>query len=352
MRRSVGVTISAVIVFVGCGLTLLQAIATGFSSFMLGQLREQPAFLGPILVFQIIFLLGLSGWGIATGVGLIRLRNWARISMLVFSALLAILTLLPAIVFLIVQLPVPTNAADAELTARIMNITRLVMVGVFWALAALGAWWLYFFSKKSTREQFAGGSSAAAPAVASGIQFDVPPPMRRLGRPVSITVIAVLLILPACFAPLSFIEMRFLFPSQGLPFLFFGHFVTGSMGIVLMLALLLSQAVAGAGLLKLKPWARILAIWVEAFTFLNMAASFGLPGGRARFGEWMNSLMASEFDRFKLPAQVDMRPILEMSSKFAIWGTVFWMPIFAVIIWFLVKEKEAFYRPKESASVV
>ncbi|HKS81900.1 MAG TPA: hypothetical protein VJR23_10390 [Candidatus Acidoferrales bacterium] len=355
MRRSVGVTISAVIVFVGCGLVLLQALGTAFAAFALTSMQQEPSFLGPILIFEVIFLVGLAGWGIATGVGLIRLRNWARISMIVFSVLLVICTLVPALLFMFVPLPIPSNAKDPEMMARIMTMMRVVIEGFGLGLAALGIWWLYFFAKQSTRAQFAGGSygaASAAPAVASGLQFDVPPPMRRLGRPVSITVIAVLLIIPACFAPLSLIEMRVVFPGQQLPFMFFGIFVTGSIGVALFLALMVAQAIAGVGLLKLRPWARILAIWLEAYTLLNMVATFALPSGRARFDEWMNSLMASEFNRIKVPAQIDMKPMLAMISKSAVWGVVIWLPVFAVIIWFLVKEKEAFYRPKQGGAPI
>lgn len=352
MRRSAGVTISAVIVFVGCGLVLLQALGTAFGAAMLTQMRQEPSFLAPILIIEIIFLAGLAGWGIATGVGLIRLRNWARISMLVFSVLLVFMTLLPAILFLFLPLPAPPDAKDPEMAARIMTMMRVAIVGLELAFAALGGWWLYFFTKKSTRAQFAGGSYAAAPAAPSAIQFDLPPPMRRLGRPVSITVIAVLLIIPACFAPLSLIEMRVLFPGQQIPFMFFGVFLTGSIGAALMVALLMTQLIAGIGLLRLRPWARLLAIWVEAFSLLNMIVSFAQPGARARLGEWVNSLLASEVDRIKVPAQIDLKPTFEMISKSTMLGVVIWLPVFAVIIWFLVKEKEAFYRPKQGGAAI
>jgi hypothetical protein len=48
------------------------------------------------------FIIPLAAWGLATGIGLTRAWRWARISMLVFGVLLALLCAFPAVPFVLV----------------------------------------------------------------------------------------------------------------------------------------------------------------------------------------------------------------------------------------------------------
>jgi len=49
-----------------------------------------------------LFIIPLSVWGVATGVGLMRAWRWGRISMLVFGGLLALSCSVPAVGFWLV----------------------------------------------------------------------------------------------------------------------------------------------------------------------------------------------------------------------------------------------------------
>jgi len=90
MKRPAGVTISAVAVLIGCGLTLLSGAFMILAFFVTPATDSMPAFTRYSLLIMSVFMLGLATWGIATGINLLQLREWARISMLVFSGLLLV----------------------------------------------------------------------------------------------------------------------------------------------------------------------------------------------------------------------------------------------------------------------
>src|ERR1700751_1787113 len=105
MKRSVGVTISAVIVLVGCGVTL---VSSAFMALGLAEIASRgatPQFSKAAGVFLVLFMLALAIWGIATGINVLHLREWARISVLVFSGLLLVISY--AVFFLKKLLPFP-----------------------------------------------------------------------------------------------------------------------------------------------------------------------------------------------------------------------------------------------------
>ena len=360
MRRSVSVTISAVIVLVGSCLTLLYAAFVALASLALATFQRDQQFLGVFAAVGFLFLVGLGAWGIATGVGLIQLREWARISILVFSALLVFGTLMSAVITALIPFESFAPQQSGDNLPQFLFIMRVVMMSAYGSVMLLGIWWLYFFMKAATREQFAARRVAAVPAFAASGTYAPPvaahatglayaePPMRRFGRPVSITIIAVLFLIGPCFAPISYLQMRVMFPGTGVPVFFFGRMLAGEPAIVVFCLLLALRAVAGVGLLKLKPWARILAICLEVFGMVNAGVSFGLPSGRAALTEWVAAMMKANFDRLNLPENARMPiPFTAFGPLFII-GALFGLVVYGVILWFLIKEKDAFYRPKRA----
>ena len=86
MKRSAGITISAVLVFAGSALTLLFAALIALSAAVSvpnGNLPHGFRYIAMgVVVWAILFVI----WGIASGMGLLHRREWARISILVVSA--------------------------------------------------------------------------------------------------------------------------------------------------------------------------------------------------------------------------------------------------------------------------
>lgn len=87
VKRSGDVTAAAVILFCGSGLLLLFGVFGAIGAAAASVAPEQRG-IELIAVFMMLFVYaGGAGWGIATGVGVLKLQRWARISMIVMSAL-------------------------------------------------------------------------------------------------------------------------------------------------------------------------------------------------------------------------------------------------------------------------
>src|SRR5258708_3894653 len=90
-NRSASVTFAAVVAILS-SLFLLLCFTFGFFAFLLvklpGTTSEVPPFVRNTILATQGFMMCLSLFGIATGVGLIYLRNWARISILIGGGML------------------------------------------------------------------------------------------------------------------------------------------------------------------------------------------------------------------------------------------------------------------------
>ena len=181
MRRSAGVTISAVVAFVGSGFSLL-VVGLVALSFVIGSVaRPMPRGIGHFQASGAVFYLGFAAWRIASGAGLLKLREWARISLLVFAVLLAFGSIVAALVMLFIPMPVASNDPNTQLTAHVMPMIRIGSVLLYGGFGALGVWWLYYFNKRSVRDEFRSG-----PRIAAGIPWFAGP--MRSSRPVTISV--------------------------------------------------------------------------------------------------------------------------------------------------------------------
>ena len=89
----------------------------------------------------------LSGWGIWTAVAVFRRRGWARVFMLIFASLAALIGAGGGLAILCE--PASAHAGHGMLALR------EVAGALFGALAAIGVWWLVLFNLKSTKEYFA-----------------------------------------------------------------------------------------------------------------------------------------------------------------------------------------------------
>lgn len=170
MNRSAGVTASSVLVFIGSALTLIWAAFAVLGIFVLANQESQPRFLVYFMVVFVAVMFGASGWGITTGVGLINLREWARISMLIFGGLLLFFTLPGLLIVPFIPMQPQNNVPE-----HVFTVIRIVM-GIFYAgLSALAGWWLYFFNKKDIKAQFKSGAGAASFAAPGTTDSPTPP---------------------------------------------------------------------------------------------------------------------------------------------------------------------------------
>jgi hypothetical protein len=329
MKRSVGVTISAVIVLLGCGITLVSSAFMALGLAEIAPRGDTPQLSKVAGVFLVLFMLALAIWGIATGINLLHLREWARISMLVFSGFLLVISLPGIVMMLLVPLPAPPGVADPELMQRVMAATRVGMVVVYGLLAVLGGWWLYFFNSRAAKDQFRSPGAAEqasvvwAPPVAASASASPK-------RPISITIIAYISLIGACVLPVVQV--------MHVPMIFLGFIFTGWKASLIVMGFMTVQLLMAYGLLQLEPWGRSLAIYYFNFAIFNSIISVILPGAQSRFDE-ATALMQGTMG---LPAS----PV-----KFPIWsGLIFGLPIIAIQLWFVVTRKQAFERPHGSSA--
>jgi hypothetical protein len=338
MARSVGITISAVVVFIGSALTLLFGgfAALGSAIMSLHPAANMPPFVGYLAIVEAVFALGLSGWGIATGVGLLNAKEWARISMIVFAAILALFTVPTAFFMAFVPLPFPK---DANLPANFALIMRIGISVFYGLLGALAIFWLYFFNRRSVKAQFQGKQPEASvlPLVplAAEIASAVPQPSTRT-RPLSITIIAWFLLVSAALTPLSLLYSRVVFRNVPMPFCFLGFFLFGRTATVVLLIWMAVQIAAAVGLLKLRNWALLTTIGLQLLGMVNVLLLVLVPANRARFQHTMDAAMGSMMPQMPQP----------ISFAFPVWiGMIASLPIFLVILWFLITRRQAFASP-------
>jgi hypothetical protein len=101
--------------------------------------------MGSFYYHNTLWILLFGGWGLATGIGLLRAWRWARISTLIFSGLLAAFGILGVGAFL--RMP-GGSISNGDMILRIV-LTLLFLIPI-----ALGLWWLVFFTRKDVKAYF------------------------------------------------------------------------------------------------------------------------------------------------------------------------------------------------------
>ncbi len=93
------------------------------------------------------FLL-FAGWGLGTGIGLLRAWRWARISTLIFSGLLAAFGILGIVAFF--RMPGGSISAGDVFWRAVFVLLSLIPI-------AVGLWWLVFSTRKDVKRYFQAG---------------------------------------------------------------------------------------------------------------------------------------------------------------------------------------------------
>lgn len=326
MKRSAGITVSAVIVLIGSAVTLLFAALMALSATVSIPNGNLPHGFRYIAIFFVVAAILFVVWGVASGMGLLDRREWARISMIVFAALLLAMAVPGLVMFLFLKLPAPANGPDPEMTQRIMWITRMCGAGVYALLAVLAAAWLWYFNNSATKLQFTSRRNPASSSVDLESATRVGP--YSGGRPLSITIIAGLMMLGALSLPVLLVVQ--------FPMLFLGYFFTGPKEVLILSVFTLVQITLAYGLWELRPWGRNLAIYWFNFAIFNAIISAILPGAQGRY----DAATATIQSAMNLPAA-------SSEMHIPLWlGLFFSLPFIAIQLWFLIASKPAFEGPR------
>jgi hypothetical protein len=267
MKRSGGVTAAAIVLFFGSGLCVLFMGLMGLASLLPRPAGVNASEQVPGFAFGMIFYGIFAGWGIATAVGILRLRPWSRISILVMSgfAVLGILFASVAMFLIVPMMQMP------EMQPGEKKMTLFVLVTMFAIPLAISIWWFVLFMLKSVRLQFqTEGLPSSVTLAPASLAVPAIPVASPRAIPTSIIVIAIFLLAgaPGMAVGLTY-AVRF-----HLPFVVLGLLVTGWKSTAILVAMGIVQLVLGIGLLRRKFWsldptvAYVIFATVNALLFL------------------------------------------------------------------------------------
>ena len=250
----------------------------------------------------------------ATSIGLIYPRNWARIFVLIGGSFSVFFGLMGIPIAFFTQFP--PNPRSPALSAESMQVVRWFLLGIYGIPLLIGIWWLILFNRKSVKAQFARQGESA----------DQGP--RKLACPLPIAVLAwfyVASVLNLLFLPLL---------SFHLPLFVFGRVLPGSTGGAVLMLSSLAFAIAGIGLLKLKPWSYSLTIGLQLFWLASALVSALTPNYGALMDSYMKEVQASF-------------PLLDaLSSPFNIAQQYGWMMTGGLVFAGAILGLLVYYRPR------
>jgi hypothetical protein len=303
--------VGSLIVLVGTSFVLVTLLFLSLPE----TLPEQPPFARIAGTATLIVAMACSIFGIATGIGLLRLRNWARISALVWAGISFFFGLIGIPIALFMSLPPTVNSPGVP--GNFPVLFRLILLGIYGAPLAVGIWWLILFTRKPVKEQFL--------RTATPVDLSLPQKPRC---PVPIAVLAWFFITSA--ANVIIIP---LLPFR-MPALLFGHLFVGAVGILIYLMMCLLLVLAGVGLLKLKLWSYPIAIGLHLFWLTSGIISVLSPN----FDAMMTSMVTEMNSAMHLPPDVIV-PINFVQNMRWFMYLSFLIPIAIVVMLFYYRER-------------
>jgi hypothetical protein len=282
-KPSAGVIAAGIVAILAGLCTLLVTVFTTFAMLVVRTAPTAPAFPAAfrnVMILTLIFMACLSGFGIATGIGLFFLKNWARISILVWGGLSIFFGAFGVAIAAFLPMPVQPETPGVNALAF-----RVFLFGFYALPLGVGLWWAILFTRRAVKEQF---SRAAAPAT-------VELPMAQKPRcPIPVAVIAWFYISTAANTViLPFLPYRF-------PAIFFGREIPGTWGLVLLVALCVAFVIAGIGLLKLRAWSYTFTISLQLLLLLSGTVSVLSPN----YDSLITSGIAKINEAMHLPSHV------------------------------------------------
>jgi hypothetical protein len=221
-----------------------------------------------------LFYLAIAIFGIFVGANILRRRNWARISILIWGGLMAFFSAAVMLVTLLVMSQLPSVIPHAAEAAPVLAVMKWFIALLYAIPLGVGIWWLFLFTRKEVVEEFNPLSARLHPGKtldASG--FPQEPPAAPSYVPGGPTCPLPLLIIAGLdiFSGVSMVTLL-VFPFSffsTIPFFLFGHAFHGGLAVVFLVLLGIVYAVCGVGIIKLKPWALDPLIWCKGLFLLS-----------------------------------------------------------------------------------
>jgi len=249
MKRSGDVTASAIILFCGSALMVLMAVGMIVGAAVTPLPPEQRA----VEFIMPIFYALLAAWGIATGVGILQLRPWARISMIVMSSMAVFFSVCGALGMMAARMVLKQQPNMPAGATTIVLFVALIMMAVPLAIAI---WWLVLFTRARVRVEFATRGAAVVSSVSpsSAIATGFAPTFAAVpSAPQTPTSIRVIAIIEVATAPFGLVTLPFLIRMHA-PTLIVGVLVRGSIVPVFLFGLITAQIIFSVAILRRRYW--------------------------------------------------------------------------------------------------
>ena len=281
-----GVTAAGVIAIALAAFGLLGCFFAGLGLLLMPQLQQQqglsatPPEARAMTAMMMFLLFALSVFGIFVGIGVLRRRNWARITTMIWGGFMSFVGLI-AVAFTLFLFSaassIAVHSASRADAGPAMAFVKIFVVFFYGVPAIIGIWWLVLFTRPHVALAFTTPAPLLPAIQASGFPQAPAPIMatqaKRPTCPLPIAFVAGLLLFGAAFLVLSvFIPL----PSN-VPFFLFGHALDQASGKAVFAVFGLISAVAGVGMIKLKPWALHTAIGFQLFGLLNCTVTMLSP---------------------------------------------------------------------------
>ncbi|HKF53137.1 MAG TPA: hypothetical protein VKB26_12560 [Candidatus Acidoferrales bacterium] len=328
MKRSGDVTASAIILFFGSGLLVLLMLL----GILGATLASAPpaARVGQFLALAFYFV--FAAWGIVTAVGILSLRPWARISMIVLSTC-AILGCLCASAGIFVAQRLITD--DPQMPPAAGKMLIIVFGIVLFIPLGVAIWWLILFTRKRVVTEFTNGGAGALPVApdspilsSTAFQFAAVPSAPQI--PLSIRIIAVLYLIFGAFTLLaSPYSIR-----SGMPTLILGKVFESWPGWTFLMLIVFIQVVLCVAILKKRTWALDGLIACVVFAAANTVLFLVTPS-RAVF--WERIIQAQS-----LPPNVSAATMESMMKTIMPISMVSGVVLSLVCLYFLITRRKMF----------
>lgn len=316
-KPSAGITAAAVVAILGSLVSIFVAAVMALSGAAMRMPTDRPLN-QPLPSVGVIAIMGFmyfafGAWGVMSAIGLLRLKNWARLCFLIFGGLLAFFSLSATAGSLILALPGATPPAP-NVTPALLRGVAAVFVMLSLTGFAIASWWLVYFNRASVKAEFGTGASTPLPR-----QF-----------PLAIRIIAWLLVAGGAINAVQMLT--------GYPLVLLGIVLRGwASGLALALLAAISVS-AGLGLLKKRVEAHSLAVAYFGFGVLNQVSYLVLPGSFARMLDVMRETQGTQ----GLPASA-MNP-------FMIFAMLFGLVFTGVVLVLLIRARKPFVDACRSAT--
>ena len=314
-RASASVVAVGVVAIIGGAFGALCTLFMLFVfQFSVGAGRAFPPTLRPFLNVVWVFLLACDAFVVVAGAQLIRLRNWARVALLVVAGCMFFFGIvgIGVILFTIFMTPVDPAVSKTVLATVLAFIYGIPVVVAFW--------WLILLTRRPVAEQFQR-VAASEIASTSSASVQVPSLLNNPQCPLAVRIIGWYLASFGLFLPI----VPFL-PFHA-PAYYLGHVFRGPAATVVLFANLLLLSITGIGLLLIKRWSYPFTIASQVFLCLNSLFAVFSPS--------FYSVLRETFSEMRLPdLPFGVEQVFHYVRYFNLFGLIIPVAIIATLIFY------------------